>query len=134
MYQLGPNPSSRSHKFKSKVGKSEFGHGPSLKSHGIVVAVAGNRDLLRMLYHHHEEEDEEEDRPPVFSRPRLPSSVEIISEDTEVELDDTEAEVISRDSWNTPFPLPPHQEEPLCTEITEYVFPKAALSKQKQWR
>ena len=88
-----------------------------------------------MLYHHHEEKEEEEDRPlsvpSVFSR--LPS-VEIISEDTEAKLEGTEAEVISRDSWNTPFPLPPHQEEPLCTEITEYVFPKAALSKQKQWR
>ena len=82
-------------------------------SNKFEVVNAGNRDLLKMLYHHHEE---------------------IISEDTEVEL---EAEVISRGSWNTwntPFPLPPHQEEPLCTEITEYVFPKAALSKQKQWR
>ena len=95
---------------------------------------AGNRDLLRMLYHHHVEE---------FSR-LPPRGVEILSEGTEVELDETEAkleeteaEVISRGSWNpwsTPFFLPPHQEEPLCTEITEYVFPKAALSKQKQWR
>ena len=79
-----------------------------------------------MLYHHHEEEVHTKSIPSVFSR--LPS-VEILSDDTEAELDDTE--VISRIS---PFPLPPHQEEPLCTEITEYVFPKAALSKQKQWR
>ena len=84
-----------------------------------------------MLYHH---KQEQEDVPSVSSR--LPS-VGIISEGTEAELEDT-PEVISRDSWNllpvTPFPLPPHLEEPLCHEITEYVFPKAALSKQKQWR
>ena len=88
-----------------------------------------------MLYHHHQKE-EKVDRP--LSDPtvlsRLPS-VGIISEGTEASLEDT-AEVFSRDSWNivSPYPLPPHLEEPLCHEITEYVFPKAALSKQNEWR
>ena len=87
-----------------------------------------------MLYHHRQEE-EKDDRPLPDSSTRLRPSVGIISEGTEASLEDT-AEVFSRDSWNiaSPFPLPPHLEEPLCHEITEYVFPKAALSKKKQWR
>ena len=69
-----------------------------------------------MLYHHHQEKVED----------RLPP-VGIISEaDTEASLEDTLRLL--------PFPLPPHPEEPLCHEITEYVFPKAALSKQNEWR
>ena len=94
----------------------------------------GNRDLLRMLYHHRQEE-EKDDRPLPDSSTRLRPSVGIISEGTEASLEDT-AEVFSRDSWNivSPYPLPPHLEEPLCHEITEYVFPKAALSKQNEWR
>ena len=87
-----------------------------------------------MLYHHQQEEEDDdppfpgqEDQP--LSVPsvisRLKPSVGIISENTEAELDDT-AEVISR--------VIPQLESSLCHEITEYVFPKAALSKQNQWR
>ena len=85
-----------------------------------------------MLYHHHEEEAGPGQTfiPEVYSR--LPS-VGILSEDTEAEVGEG-GEVTTRDSWNLASPLPPHLEEPLCSEITEYVFPKAALSKHNQWR
>jgi len=91
-----------------------------------ILDSEGNRDLLRMLYHHHQEEEDVSSRLP---------PVGITSEDTEARVQDT-AEVISRDSWDivSPFPPPPHLEEPLCHEITEYVFPKAAVNAQKQWR
>jgi len=56
--------------------------------------------------------------------------VSILSEDTEAEIQSEDLDIVGR--WNPD--LPAHMEQPLCDEITQYVYPKSAITRSKQWR
>jgi len=101
---------------------------PSQESLLRILNSEGDGHLLRMLYHH-------EPQKPEIYRPttRLRPSVGITSEDTEAEYTSGDWDVQQR--WNPDnTDLPAHLEQPLCDEITQYVYPKSAITRSKQWR
>ena len=98
------------------------------------IYFAGELDILRSLYHH-----QDQDEGQTYSRLPPRKEFDIVAEDAEAPLgqgDYVGLRTIGIGTTINTGAFPPLDlfEEPLCHEKIEYIYPKTALTKNKQWR
>jgi len=99
-----------------------------------ILNTQGELDILRSLYHH-----QDQDEGQTYSRLPPRKEFDIVAEDAEAPLgqgDYVGLRTIGIGTTINTGAFPPLDlfEEPLCHEKIEYIYPKTALTKNKQWR